>query len=143
MGHGGRADRVRARSQRRRACNRVTAHAPTWSAPMTRPEGASIVAERPDRSAEIAVRPEIRVGTSPVPERAQTKVAIKDLSVFYGEFRAVRDITLDIPQNRVTAMIGPSGVGKSTVLRSINRMTDLVPGARTTGEITLDGTDVL
>ena len=60
---------------------------------------------------------------------------LKDLNVYYGNFRAVKDINLDIQKNKITAFIGPSGCGKSTVLRSINRMNDLVEGARTTGEI--------
>ncbi len=73
----------------------------------------------------------------------EPKLQIKDLSVYYGPFRAVRDVTLDIPANEITAIIGPSGCGKSTVLRSINRMTDLVTGARTAGEIVLDDVNVL
>ena len=60
---------------------------------------------------------------------------LKDLNVYYGDFRAVQDINLDIPKNKITAFIGPSGCGKSTVLRSINRMNDLVDGTRTEGEI--------
>ena len=60
---------------------------------------------------------------------------LKDLNVYYGNFRAVRDINLDIRKNKITAFIGPSGCGKSTVLRSINRMNDLVDGTKTTGKI--------
>ncbi len=60
---------------------------------------------------------------------------LKDLNVYYGDFRAVKDINLDIQKNKITAFIGPSGCGKSTVLRSINRMNDLVEGTRTEGEI--------
>jgi len=60
---------------------------------------------------------------------------LKDLNVYYGDFRAVKDINLDIPKNKITALIGPSGCGKSTVLRSINRMNDLVDDTRTEGEI--------
>jgi len=60
---------------------------------------------------------------------------LKDLNIYYGDFRAVKDINLDIPKNKITAFIGPSGCGKSTVLRAINRMNDLVEGARTDGEI--------
>jgi phosphate transport system ATP-binding protein len=70
-------------------------------------------------------------------------VAIRDLSVYYGEFRAVKDVTLDVAANQVTAIIGPSGCGKSTVLRTINRMTDLVANARATGTIDLDGANIL
>ncbi len=60
---------------------------------------------------------------------------LKNLNVYYGDFRAVKDINLDIPKNKITAFIGPSGCGKSTVLRAINRMNDLVDGTKTEGEI--------
>jgi phosphate transport system ATP-binding protein len=74
---------------------------------------------------------------------SEPKVVIRDLNVYYGTFRAVRDINLDVSPNQVTAIIGPSGCGKSTVLRTLNRMTDLVAGARATGEVLLDGDNVL
>ena len=60
---------------------------------------------------------------------------LKDLNVYYGTFRAIKNINLDIAKNKITAFIGPSGCGKSTLLRSINRMNDLVEGTKTTGEI--------
>jgi phosphate transport system ATP-binding protein len=72
-----------------------------------------------------------------------TKISIRDVAVYYGDFRAIQDITIDIPQNHITAIIGPSGCGKSTLIRTLNRMTDLVPGARATGEILLDGKNIL
>jgi phosphate transport system ATP-binding protein len=59
----------------------------------------------------------------------------KDLSVFYGDFRAVRDVSLYVKRGEITAFIGPSGCGKSTVLRCFNRMNDLIPGARIEGEV--------
>jgi phosphate transport system ATP-binding protein len=71
------------------------------------------------------------------------KIDIRDLSIFYGKFRAIAGITLAIPENRITAIIGPSGCGKSTLLRAINRLTDLTPGARAAGEILLDGENIL
>ncbi len=64
---------------------------------------------------------------------------IRDVSVHYGTFRAVKDVTIDIPKQRITAFIGPSGCGKSTLLRSINRMNDLIPTARVEGEILYHG----
>jgi phosphate transport system ATP-binding protein len=64
------------------------------------------------------------------------------LSCFYGTFRAVRDISLQVPRNRITAIIGPSGCGKSTLLRSFNRMNDLVDGARVEGRILYHGVDL-
>jgi len=72
-----------------------------------------------------------------------TKIAVQGLNVFYGKFRAVGDIAINIPDHRITAIIGPSGCGKSTLLRALNRMTDLVPGARTEGRVLLDGKDIL
>ncbi|MDH5588558.1 MAG: phosphate ABC transporter ATP-binding protein PstB, partial [Gemmatimonadota bacterium] len=63
----------------------------------------------------------------------------RDVSVYYGEKQAVRNVSLDIPANRVVALIGPSGCGKSTLLRCFNRMNDLVPSARVDGEIMFRG----
>ncbi|MFZ9869810.1 MAG: phosphate ABC transporter ATP-binding protein PstB [Candidatus Kapaibacteriota bacterium] len=71
-----------------------------------------------------------------------TKISARDFSVFYGPKQALFDISLQIPQNRVTAFIGPSGCGKSTFLRSINRMNDLIDGATGQGALTVDGIDV-
>jgi phosphate transport system ATP-binding protein len=64
------------------------------------------------------------------------------LSCFYGSFRAVRDVSLQVPRNQITALIGPSGCGKSTLLRSFNRMNDLIDGARIEGEIRYHGVDI-
>jgi phosphate transport system ATP-binding protein len=70
-------------------------------------------------------------------ERADREVVfdVKDLSVYYGDFRAVREVTLPIYRNQITALIGPSGCGKTTVLRCFNRMNDLIEGARVEGTI--------
>jgi phosphate transport system ATP-binding protein len=67
---------------------------------------------------------------------------VRDLSVSYGAFRAVRDVNLDIKQRQVTAFIGPSGCGKTTVLRCFNRMNDLIDIARVEGSITYHGIDL-
>jgi phosphate transport system ATP-binding protein len=67
---------------------------------------------------------------------------IEKLSVFYGKFKAINEISMQIPENRITALIGPSGCGKSTLLRSINRMNDLVNGSRVEGRILLNGTNI-
>ena len=71
------------------------------------------------------------------------KIGIQNLSLFYGKFRALGDISIHIPVHQITAIIGPSGCGKSTLLRSINRMNDLVPNVRTEGQIMLDGENIL
>src|SRR5690349_18273052 len=67
---------------------------------------------------------------------------VKDLSVFYGSFRAVRDVSLTVRKQEVTAFIGPSGCGKTTVLRCFNRMNDLIDGARVEGTLTYHGVDL-
>jgi phosphate transport system ATP-binding protein len=76
------------------------------------------------------------------PARAP-KLAARGLDFWYGDYRAVKDIALDIPEKRVTALIGPSGCGKSTLLRVFNRIYALYPGQRATGEVLLDGENVL
>jgi phosphate transport system ATP-binding protein len=67
---------------------------------------------------------------------------VQDVSVDYGSFTAVRDVSLDIGHNEITALIGPSGCGKSTLLRCFNRMNDLVPGAKVRGLIEYHGQDL-
>src|SRR6476659_10305702 len=66
---------------------------------------------------------------------AAPKIRIRDLNFYYGDFHALKTITLDIPEKKVTAFIGPSGCGKSTLLRTLNRMYDLYPGQRAEGSI--------
>jgi phosphate transport system ATP-binding protein len=70
------------------------------------------------------------------------RIAVKDLTVYYGSFKAVEDVTLTIEPRSVTAFIGPSGCGKSTFLRTLNRMHEVVPGARVEGQVLLDGDDL-
>jgi phosphate transport system ATP-binding protein len=67
---------------------------------------------------------------------------LNGVSVYYGEYEAIRDVSLDIAQGEITAFIGPSGCGKSTLLRSFNRMNDLIVGARITGRLAYHGTDL-
>lgn len=71
------------------------------------------------------------------------KMEIRDLSFYYGDFQALKDINIDIPEKNVTAFIGPSGCGKSTLLRTFNRMYDLYPGMRAEGRINMGGQNVL
>jgi phosphate transport system ATP-binding protein len=75
-------------------------------------------------------------------ESLPIKMAADHLSVFYGKFRAVNDISMQIPQNKITALIGPSGCGKSTLLRSFNRMNDLVQGSHVEGRVLLNGKNI-
>lgn len=70
------------------------------------------------------------------------KFKVENLDLYYGQFKALKNINLDIPDHEITAFIGPSGCGKSTLLKSLNRMNDLVEGCRITGKITLDNEDI-
>jgi phosphate transport system ATP-binding protein len=80
--------------------------------------------------------PESRAGLS-------DKIAIRNLEFFYGDNRALKNITLPLYANKATAFIGPSGCGKSTLLRVLNRMYDLYPGQRATGQVIFDGQNLL
>ena len=70
------------------------------------------------------------------------KFTINDLNLYYGDFKALKSINLNIAPNEVTAFIGPSGCGKSTLLKTLNRMNDLVEGCKITGQVLLDGEDI-
>ena len=78
----------------------------------------------------------------PAAARERICLDVRGVSLFYGEKQALNDISLGIPQNRVTAFIGPSGCGKSTLLRCFNRMNDLIDDVIVTGEIRLNGQDI-
>ncbi|HHF6090675.1 TPA: phosphate ABC transporter ATP-binding protein PstB [Haemophilus influenzae] len=73
----------------------------------------------------------------------ETKIAVQNLNFYYEDFHALKNINLRIAKNKVTAFIGPSGCGKSTLLRSFNRMFELYPNQKATGEINLDGENLL
>jgi phosphate transport system ATP-binding protein len=93
------------------------------------------------RSFTSSARPE---GTSTTPDPSvKEKVQIRNLSFYYKDFHAVRNINISLYDKQVTAFIGPSGCGKSTLLRTINRIYDLYPGQRATGEIMIDGENIL
>src|ERR671927_503369 len=70
------------------------------------------------------------------------RLDLKDVNIYYGAFHAVADVSLAVPPRSVTAFIGPSGCGKSTVLRTLNRMHEVIPGARVEGSVLLDGADI-
>jgi phosphate transport system ATP-binding protein len=70
------------------------------------------------------------------------RLDMKDVDIFYGQFHAVQNVGLTVPPRSVTAFIGPSGCGKSTVLRTLNRMHEVIPGARVQGQVLLDGEDI-
>jgi phosphate transport system ATP-binding protein len=70
------------------------------------------------------------------------RIDVKDLDIYYGDFKAVEGVTLTVEPRSVTAFIGPSGCGKSTVLRTLNRMHEVIPGGRVEGQVTLDDQDL-
>ena len=70
------------------------------------------------------------------------KITVKNLDLYYGDFKALKTVNMNIAPNEVTAFIGPSGCGKSTVLRTLNRMHEVIPGASVSGEVLMDGNDI-
>ncbi|MGG6313713.1 phosphate ABC transporter ATP-binding protein PstB [Paenibacillus macerans] len=71
-----------------------------------------------------------------------TIIRIKQLNLYYDQFHALKDVSLDIPEKAITAFIGPSGCGKSTLLRTLNRMNDMIPGTRIEGSVQIAGDDI-
>jgi len=78
-----------------------------------------------------------------IPLNEQVKLSVRNLNFYYGGFHALKNVSLDIPERKVTAFIGPSGCGKSTMLRTFNRMYELYPEQRAQGEIMMDGSNLL
>ena len=89
------------------------------------------------------IRTTVRPSTAPALKDLKPKLRVRGLNFFYGGYQALRDITLDIPERKVTAFIGPSGCGKSTLLRTFNRMYSLYPEQRAEGEVLIDGENLL
>ncbi len=73
----------------------------------------------------------------------KAKLSVRNLNFYYGKFHALKNVNMELPENKVTAFIGPSGCGKSTLLRTFNRMFELYPEQRAEGQILLDGQDIL
>jgi phosphate transport system ATP-binding protein len=96
-----------------------------------------------DRQVEMpALTPSLREANALAVD-TPSKIVVRDLNFFYGRYKALDSISLEIPPNRVTAFIGPSGCGKSTLLRTFNRIYELYPEQSTTGEVLLDGENIL
>src|SRR5688572_4136619 len=106
-------------------------------------EGSSKVgpadAERPG---SVTVVPAVGRGTGGETAQRDVVFDVLDVSAYYGDFRAIRNITLPILDNEITALIGPSGCGKTTFIRCLNRMNDLIPGARIEGAVRYHGIDL-
>ncbi len=102
---------------------------------------------QPDPILTHAISPEAPAVAARTPDGKisieHPKLSIRRLNFYYGQFQALHDISLDIPEQQVTAFIGPSGCGKSTLLRTINRIYELYPEQHASGEITLDGENIL
>ena len=79
---------------------------------------------------------------TPAADQREVVFSTSDVNIYYGDFRAVRDVTLDIHKSEITALIGPSGCGKSTFIRCLNRMNDLIPGSRIDGKVGYHGIDL-
>jgi phosphate transport system ATP-binding protein len=108
--------------------------------PTTEGKTMTSTPERPN--VQIAT-PSMASETATSPEAAGTPIMdLSGVSVFYGDYEAVRGATLPIRRHQITAMIGPSGCGKSTILRSLNRMNDLIPSARVAGKVSYHGQDI-
>jgi phosphate transport system ATP-binding protein len=104
------------------------------AAPPATTDGSAMVDDRPAGS---TLKPAVAE-----PDETSAAIVMRDVSVYYGSFRAVKEITFNVAANAVTALIGPSGSGKSTLLRSINRMNELIPGTRVEGELRYRGHDL-
>ncbi len=83
-----------------------------------------------------------RTDETPAAENFARGMAVEDLSAYYGSFKAITDVSIDIQANKVTALIGPSGCGKSTFIRCLNRLHEVVPGARAEGHVKLGDRDI-
>src|SRR5215212_880890 len=98
--------------------------------------------ERPVDAAAEALAVEPARAPDAAPRAREVIFDVDDISVFYGEHKAIRNVTLDLHANEITALIGPSGCGKSTFIRCLNRMNDLIPSARVDGQIVYHGEDL-
>ena len=91
----------------------------------------------------LAIHTDVKEQDTTPAQALEEKVSVRHLNFYYGEYRALADINVNLFQNKVTAFIGPSGCGKSTLLRILNRIYDLYPNQRADGEVLLDGENIL
>ncbi len=91
---------------------------------------------------DVLVKPALAVAEKERPVEAPIKIQARDVNAWFGKTHVLKDVSLDIARQRVTALIGPSGCGKSTFIRCLNRLHEVVPGARIQGEVLLDGEDI-
>jgi phosphate transport system ATP-binding protein len=105
-------------------------------------EELDLTGTRSNEGEEQGPRLVVRESRDEPAEHREAVFDVKDLSVYYGDFRAIRDVTLPIWKNDITALIGPSGCGKTTFIRCLNRMNDLIEGARVEGTLLYHGVDL-
>src|SRR5579871_5829038 len=105
-------------------------------------EGGDMAGDTTITEAPSAARIAVAQGQGVPPEAQDVVFEVKQLDFFYSRFQALRDVSLNVGRHEVTALIGPSGCGKSTFLRCLNRMNDLIPGARVAGSIGYYGEDL-
>ena len=106
---------------------------------MTDPAGTDTATETPDPAGPLPQGLDVARRDLPGREQLPVVFEVRELAAYYGDFRAVREVSLDVRQREITAFIGPSGCGKTTVLRCFNRMNDLIPGARAEGTLNYHG----
>jgi phosphate transport system ATP-binding protein len=107
-----------------------------------RQQSRDVLTDGNDPQPEVTVTPRLAPAAREASPGGTTVFELEKLSVFYGTFRAVRDVNITMDQGQITAFIGPSGCGKTTLLRSLNRMHDLTPGARVEGGLRFQGRDL-
>ena len=108
-------------------------------------QGTEGLADSMEAAAAAAREREMGAAAAPTAEdlaKDPVRLAVRDLNLYYGDHRALKDVNIDIRQNQITSFIGPSGCGKSTLLRCFNRMNDSIKDCRIEGQITLDGEDI-
>jgi phosphate transport system ATP-binding protein len=124
----------------------VTDDRPEQPDPTLPPPGEAMTTATAPDAQQTAEAPSIHIDIAPSTDGLTATVPpvlrLQEVSCYYGTFRAVKDISIDIPTHRITALIGPSGCGKSTLLRTINRMNDLIPGTRVEGKVTYHDEDI-
>ena len=96
----------------------------------------------PPEGTKIDITSMLQPVAPPEVGRVAATVEVKNLSAFYGNFRAIKDVTISVAANRVTAIIGPSGCGKSTLVRCLNRMHEVTPGAHAEGSVRINDADM-
>ncbi|HTP85711.1 MAG TPA: phosphate ABC transporter ATP-binding protein PstB [Bryobacteraceae bacterium] len=99
---------------------------------------------QPGLSTTVKTEPDVTQSTPSTPAAPTgPKLRASNVDFFYGKFQALHNISIEFPENQITALIGPSGCGKSTFLRTLNRINDTIRGSRVTGEVVMDGTNIL